>query len=141
MDATSLKEAVLSGVGGGSWLKDTCLELLKGVTVFAHILIWQLQGETCAAEGKEVITAKTQEFLALLPIVRDHIIDGFSPEAREVFHREFDFFEKVTTISGALYPLPKEERRAGIKRGLEKIQLPGDDCYLPTAPSKLVRGI
>ncbi|KAL7610605.1 hypothetical protein Lser_V15G12311 [Lactuca serriola] len=83
----------------------------------------------------------TQEFLALLPIVRDHIIDGYSPEAREVFHREFDFFEKVTTISGALYPLPKEERRAGIKRGLEKIQLPGDDCYLPTAPSKLVRGI
>nr|KAJ0227281.1 hypothetical protein LSAT_V11C100025520 [Lactuca sativa] len=84
---------------------------------------------------------RTQEFLALLPIVRDHIIDGFSPEAREVFHREFDFFEKVTTISGALYPLPKEERRAGIKRELEKIQLPGDDCYLPTAPSKLVRGI
>ncbi|KAL7617563.1 hypothetical protein Lser_V15G04728 [Lactuca serriola] len=126
MDATSLKEAVLSGVGGGSWLKDTCLKLLKGVTVFAHILIWHLHvfsrknyiffhmGETCAAEGKEVITTKTQEFLALLPIVRDHIIDGFSPEAREVFHREFDFFEKVTTISGALYPLPKEERRAGI---------------------------
>ena len=24
---------------------------------------------------------------------------------------------------------------------MEKIQLPGDDCYLPTAPSKLVRGI
>ncbi|CAH1425938.1 unnamed protein product [Lactuca virosa] len=109
--------------------------------VFAHILIWQLQGETCAPEGKEVITAKTQEFLALLPIVRDHIIDGFTPEAREVFHREFDFFEKVTSISGALYPLPKEERRAGIKRELEKIQLPGDDCYLPTAPSKFVRGI
>nr|KAJ0226218.1 hypothetical protein LSAT_V11C100026520 [Lactuca sativa] len=28
-----------------------------------------------------------------------------------------------------------------LDRGLEKIQLPRDDCYLPTAPSKLVRGI
>lgn len=110
--------------------------------VFAHILIWQLQGETCAPEqGKEAISAKTQAFLALLPVVREHIIDGFGPEARDVFRREFDFFEKVTSISGVLYPLPKEERRAGIKRELEKIQLDGDDLYLPTAPNKLVKGI
>ncbi|XP_071689006.1 phosphatidylinositol 4-kinase alpha 1-like [Rutidosis leptorrhynchoides] len=110
--------------------------------VFAHILIWQLQGETCAPEGgKEAITAKTEEFLALLPVVREHIIDGFGPEARDVFRREFDFFEKVTSISGVLYPLPKEERRAGIKRELEKIQLDGEDLYLPTAPNKLVKGI
>lgn len=51
-----------------------------------------------------------------MPVVREHIIDGFGPEARGVFRREFDFFEKVTSISGVLYPLPKEERRAGIKR-------------------------
>ncbi|XP_076897528.1 phosphatidylinositol 4-kinase alpha 1-like [Bidens hawaiensis] len=110
--------------------------------VFAHILIWQLQGETCAPEGnKEQISEKTQAFLALLPVVREHIIDGFGPEARDVFRREFDFFEKVTSISGVLYPLPKEERRDGIRRELEKIQLDGDDLYLPTAPNKLVKGI
>ncbi|KAL8189102.1 hypothetical protein R6Q57_029363 [Mikania cordata] len=110
--------------------------------VFAHILIWQLQGETCAPEqSKEAISAKTQAFLALLPVVREHIIDGFGPEARDVFRREFDFFEKVTSISGVLYPLPKEERRDGIRRELEKIQLDGDDLYLPTAPNKLVKGI
>ncbi|KAF5787480.1 putative 1-phosphatidylinositol 4-kinase [Helianthus annuus] len=110
--------------------------------VFAHILIWQLQGETCEPEqSKEAVSAKTQAFLALLPVVREHIIDGFGPEARDVFHREFDFFEKVTSISGVLYPLPKEERRDGIRRELEKIQLPGDDLYLPTAPNKLVKGI
>ncbi|KAK9071177.1 hypothetical protein SSX86_009745 [Deinandra increscens subsp. villosa] len=111
--------------------------------VFAHILIWQLQGETCAPEGssKEALSEKTQAFLALLPVVREHIIDGFGPEARDVFRREFDFFEKVTSISGVLYPLPKEERRDGIRRELEKIQLDGDDLYLPTAPNKLVKGI
>ncbi|KAI3774770.1 hypothetical protein L1987_49332 [Smallanthus sonchifolius] len=110
--------------------------------VFAHILIWQLQGETCPPEqSKEAVSAKTQAFLALLPVVREHIIDGFGPEARDVFRREFDFFEKVTSISGVLYPLPKEERRDGIRRELEKIQLDGDDLYLPTAPNKLVKGI
>lgn len=55
-------------------------------------------------------------FLALLPLVRQRIIDGFNEKARDVFQREFDFFDKVTSISGALYPLPKEERRAGIRR-------------------------
>ncbi|KAI7736909.1 hypothetical protein M8C21_032340, partial [Ambrosia artemisiifolia] len=107
--------------------------------VFSHILIWHLQGETCTPEqGKEAVSAKTQAFVALLPLVREHIIDGFNPKARDMFRREFDFFEKVTSISGVLYPLPKEERRAGIRRELEKIQLDGDDLYLPTAPNKLV---
>lgn len=55
-------------------------------------------------------------FLALLPVVRQHIIDGFTPKALDLFRREFDFFDKVTSISGVLFPLPKDERRAGIRR-------------------------
>lgn len=55
-------------------------------------------------------------FQTLLPMVRQRIIDGFNPKALDLFQREFDFFDKVTNISGALYPLPKEERRAGIRR-------------------------
>lgn len=110
--------------------------------IFAHILIWHLQGETCVPEsGKDVVSPKNNAFQALLPAVRERIIDGFNPKARDIFEREFDFFDKVTSISGVLYPLPKEERRAGIRRELEKIEVHGDDLYLPTAPSKLVRGI
>ncbi len=55
-------------------------------------------------------------FHSLLPAVREKIVDGFTPEARDMFEREFEFFDKVTSISGVLFPLPKEERRAGIKR-------------------------
>jgi len=55
-------------------------------------------------------------FLELLPAVRQRIIDGFRGKALDIFRREFDFFDKVTSISGVLYPLPKEERRAGIRR-------------------------
>ncbi|KAG8368260.1 hypothetical protein BUALT_Bualt15G0026800 [Buddleja alternifolia] len=110
--------------------------------IFAHILIWHLQGETCVPEsGKDAAPATNSSFQELLPVVRERIINGFNAKARDVFEREFDFFDKVTSISGVLYPLPKEERRAGIRRELEKIQMQGDDLYLPTAHNKLVRGI
>ncbi|XP_050146495.1 phosphatidylinositol 4-kinase alpha 1-like [Malus sylvestris] len=111
--------------------------------IFAHILIWHLQGETSVPESerKDDVPVKNSSFQELLPHVRQHIIDGFSPKALDIFQREFDFFDKVTSISGVLFPLPKEERRAGIRRELEKIEVEGEDLYLPTAPTKLVRGI
>ncbi|KAI8015783.1 Phosphatidylinositol 4-kinase alpha 1 [Camellia lanceoleosa] len=94
--------------------------------IFAHILIWHLQNSS---------------FQELLPVVRQRIIDEFTPKARDMFQREFDFFDEVTSISGVLFSLPKEERRAGIRRELVKIKMEGEDLYLPTAPGKLVRGI
>ncbi|XP_047337579.1 phosphatidylinositol 4-kinase alpha 1-like [Impatiens glandulifera] len=109
---------------------------------FAHILIWQMEGELVPETGKDpVVASKTSSFQAILPIVKQRIIDGFNPKAQDNYQREFDFIDKVTSISGVLFPLPKEERRAGIKRELEKITLNGDDLYLPTALNKLVRGI
>lgn len=126
----------------GRLVEGYLLRAAQRSDVFAHILIWHLQGETCEPEGsKEVDSQKNSAFLALLPQVRERIIDSFSPKALDIFQREFDFFDKVTSISGVLFPLPKEERRAGIRRELEKIEMQGDDLYLPTAPSKLVRGI
>lgn len=125
----------------GRLVEGYLLRAAQRSDIFAHILIWHLQGETVPEEGKDPNSVKNGSFLELLPAVRQHIIDGFSPKALDIFNREFDFFDKVTSISGVLYPIPKEERRAGIKRELEKIELDGEDLYLPTAPSKLVRGI
>ncbi|XP_074313304.1 phosphatidylinositol 4-kinase alpha 1 [Silene latifolia] len=126
----------------GKLVEGYLLRAAQRSDVFAHILIWHLQGETCEPEGgKEADSQKHSAFLALLPEVRQRIIDSFTPKALDVFQREFNFFDKVTSISGVLFPLPKEERRAGIRRELEKIEMDGDDLYLPTAPNKLVRGI
>lgn len=63
-----------------------------------------------------MLSFQNAAFQALLPQVRQHIVDGFNPKALDVFQREFDFFDKVTSISGVLFPLPKDERRAGIRR-------------------------
>lgn len=126
----------------GKLVEKYLLGAAQRSNVFAHILIWHLQGETISTEaGKDTVPGKNSSFLALLPIVRQRIIDSFTPEARDMFLREFDFFDKVTSISGVLFPLRKEERRAGIRSELEKIRVEGDDLYLPTAPNKLVRGI
>ncbi|KAL0912173.1 hypothetical protein M5K25_018130 [Dendrobium thyrsiflorum] len=126
----------------GKLVEGYLLGAARRSNVFAHILIWHLQGESCASEsGKDGVLPMGNSFQAMLPILRQKIIDGFTPEARDLFQREFDFFEKVTSISGVLYPVPKEERRAGIRRELEKISVEGDDLYLPTATNKLVRGI
>ncbi|GLJ12893.1 hypothetical protein SUGI_0199940 [Cryptomeria japonica] len=110
--------------------------------LFAHILIWQLQGEEPSAEGgKDAGSVKGNSFHDLLPRIRQRIIDSFTPEAYDIFIQEFRFFDKVTDISGTLYPLRKEDRRAGIRRELEKIEVDGDNIYLPTDPNKLVRSI
>ncbi|CAJ2642759.1 phosphatidylinositol 4-kinase alpha 1 isoform X1 [Trifolium pratense] len=125
----------------GKLVEGYLLRATQRSDIFAHILIWHLQGETVPEAGKDPNSVKNAAFLELLPAVRKRIIDGFNAKALDIFNREFDFFDKVTSISGVLYPLPKEERRAGIKRELVKIELQGEDCYLPTAPNKLVTGI
>ncbi|KAG8097936.1 hypothetical protein GUJ93_ZPchr0013g34130 [Zizania palustris] len=126
----------------GKLVEGYLLGAAQRSNIFAHILIWHLQGECVPDEsGNDVVVPKTTAFHSLLPAVREKIIDGFTPEARDMFEREFDFFDKVTSISGVLFPLPKEERRAGIRRELENITVPGDDLYLPTATNKFVRGI
>ncbi|KAI3838903.1 hypothetical protein MKX03_002679, partial [Papaver bracteatum] len=87
----------------------------NGRLVGGYLLRAAQRRETCSPEA----------------VVKDpavHIVECFNLKARDIFESEFDLFDKVTSISGALYPLPKEHRRA-------------DDLYLPTAPSKLVRSI
>lgn len=125
----------------GKLVEGYLLGAAQRSNLFAHILIWHLQGECPVEPGKDGAIVKSNPFQAMLPVIRQKIIDSFTPEARDLFQRQFDFFDKVTSISGVLFPLPKEERRAGIKRELEKISVDGDNLYLPTDPKKLVRGI
>ncbi|KAI4298362.1 hypothetical protein L6164_031933 [Bauhinia variegata] len=125
----------------GRLVEGYLLRAAQRSDIFAHILIWHLQGESESEPGKDPNNAKNNSFQELLPVVRQRIIDGFSPKALDLFRREFDFFDKVTSISGVLYQVPKDERRAGIRRELEKIEMEGDDLYLPIDPNKLVKGI
>ncbi|RZC92728.1 hypothetical protein C5167_007789, partial [Papaver somniferum] len=110
-----------------------------------------LSGETCSPEvvvKDPVVVKKNIMFLALLHVVREHILAGFNLKAADIFESVFDFYFFVKLISGAFYPLSKEEQQAGIwrhctyflfcMRGTKKIQMNGNDLYLHIAHSKLV---
>ncbi|EOA36778.1 hypothetical protein CARUB_v10008074mg [Capsella rubella] len=125
----------------GRLVEGYLLRAAQRSDIFAHILIWHLQGESVQERVKDGAFDKNVSFQAILSEVQQHIVDGFTPKALDLFSREFDFFEKITSISGALFPLPKDHRKTGIRRELKKIKMPGGELYLPTAPNKLVRGI
>lgn len=59
--------------------------------------------------------AEPNALWAIVPRVRQRIIDSFSARQRVAFDHEFSFFDAVTSISGTLRPVPKEERRAAIQ--------------------------
>ena len=103
--------------------------------VLAHQLIWNLQTYTQDPE-------KTQYPLALKATnLRQQIIDLFSDVFRANYENEFQFFERVTNISGILKPRePKNEQRQILKAKLKEIEIT-PKLYLPTSPDTTVTGI
>lgn len=69
------------------------------------------------------------------------IKDKLSGPAKEFFDREFEFFGKITAVSGDIRPYPKGvERKNACLAALQKIAVqPG--CYLPSNPEAIVTDI
>eukprot|EP00850_Spirogloea_muscicola_P004369 SM000018S03734 [mRNA] locus=s18:1165042:1171898:- [translate_table: standard] len=111
--------------------------------LFAHLLIWQLQGEEAPpAATREASKLQSNKLWEIVPRVRQRILDSLKPASLDHFEREFRYFDKVTSISGILKPVAKPERRARIQEELEKLEVEGDDLYLPTAPElKVLRAV
>lgn len=66
------------------------------------------------------------------------IVASLSGPAKAFYEREFDFFSKITNISGEIRPYPKgAERKKACLEALKKIKVtPG--CYLPSNPDSMV---
>ncbi|KAH8025413.1 hypothetical protein HPB51_007725 [Rhipicephalus microplus] len=67
-----------------------------------------------------------------------HIVSCLSGSAKQFYEREFDFFQKITAISGEIRVFPKgAERKKACLNELSKIVVqPG--CYLPSNPEAVV---
>ena len=61
--------------------------------------------------------------------------------AQKFYEREFDFFGKITDISGEIRPFPKgaERKKACLEQLAKIVVQPG--CYLPSNPEALVMDI
>lgn len=73
-----------------------------------------------------------------LEALTQKIISSFSGAAKRFYEREFDFFGKITAVSGEIRSFPKgAPRKKACLEALSKIKVqPG--CYLPSNPEAMV---
>lgn len=101
----------------------------------AHQIIWNMQtNKFTDEEGHN----KDDDLYDTLEGLIENIVTSLSGPAKRFYEREFDFFGKITAVSGEIRPYPKgEERKKACLEQLSKIAVqPG--CYLPSNPEALV---
>ncbi|KAK4952033.1 Phosphatidylinositol 4-kinase stt4 [Elasticomyces elasticus] len=107
--------------------------------LFAHQIIWNMKANAFKDEDSQV----PDPVKPVLDKVTSSLISSFAQEDKVFYEREFDFFAKVTGISGTLKPFiksPKPEKKQKIEEELRKIEL-DVGVYLPSNPDGVVIGI
>lgn len=91
------------------------LEFIKQIAcrsqLVGHQLIWNMQTNMYMDEEKE---KKDPALYDTLDILVSAIVNALSGRARDFYRREFDFFNKITHISGEIRPFPKGNRHAAV---------------------------
>uniref|UniRef100_A0ABD2XIX4 1-phosphatidylinositol 4-kinase n=1 Tax=Trichogramma kaykai TaxID=54128 RepID=A0ABD2XIX4_9HYME len=117
-------------------------ELLKMIAkrsqIVAHQLIWNMHTNMYMDEDKQV---KDPNLYDQLDTIVKNILNNLSGTAKIFYEKEFEFFEKITNISGEIRVYPKgHERKQACLNALKKIEVqPG--CYLPSNPEAMVLDI
>ncbi|KAK7873127.1 hypothetical protein R5R35_006354 [Gryllus longicercus] len=112
--------------------------IAKRSQVVGHQLIWNMKTNMYLDEDMQ---QKDPVLYDLLEGLTKSIVSSLSGPAKQFYEREFDFFEKITNISGEIRPFPKgPERKRACLEALSRIQVqPG--CYLPSNPEAMVLDI
>lgn len=97
--------------------------IAKKSQIVAHQLIWNMKTNMFLDEDmqhKDVVLFDVLEALC------NSILAELSGPAKQFYEREFDFFDKITSISGEIRPYPKgPERRKACLEALRKIKVSG----------------
>ncbi|KAI3633738.1 hypothetical protein MIR68_008685 [Amoeboaphelidium protococcarum] len=111
------------------------LKTAKSNQLFAHQVIWNINANLYKRYVDDD-NCQADEIKPALERVRDCIINQLSGNDMTFFEREFNFFEKVTGISGSLKPFIKKsktEKKQKIDEELRQVVVdPG--VYLPSNP-------
>lgn len=76
-----------------------------------------------------------------LDSLTQNIINSFSGPAKSFYEREFNFFSKITAVSGEIRGFPKgQARKKACLEALSKIKVQ-TGCYLPSNPEAMVLDI
>ncbi|KAJ4344399.1 phosphatidylinositol-4- kinase [Didymosphaeria variabile] len=115
------------------------VETAKFSQLFAHQIIWNIKANAYKDEQSLI----PDPVKPTLDKVMASLESSFSDADRIFYEREFEFFGKVTGISGTLRTIldrPKEEKKQMIEEELRKIQV-DVGVYLPSNPDGVVVGI
>lgn len=84
------------------------IEFIKYISkksqLVGHQLIWSMQTNMYMDEDQQI---KDPVLYDVLESLMNLIIDSLSGQAKEFYKREFDFFNKITHISGEIRAYPK----------------------------------
>lgn len=84
------------------------IEFIKYISkrsqLVGHQLIWNMQTNMYMDEEQQV---KDVNLYDVLESLMNSIVNSLSGQAKEFYKREFDFFSKITHISGEIRPYPK----------------------------------
>jgi len=120
------------------YVENYILWACKQSQLIAHQIIWNMKTNIFTDEDSK---NKDPQIGDKLEKLIEMITSSLSGPALKFYEREFDFFNRVTNISGEIRPYPKgAERKKACQEALRKIQvLPG--VYLPSNPEGTVTGI
>ncbi|CAB3991377.1 Phosphatidylinositol 4-kinase alpha [Paramuricea clavata] len=105
--------------------------------LIAHQLFWNMKTNIYTdEEGKN----RDSGIADRLEYIMQKITESLSGSALDFYKREFDFFEKVTGISGEIKPLPKPQRKQACLDALRKIKVESG-VYLPSNPECMILDI
>ncbi|XP_068156850.1 phosphatidylinositol 4-kinase alpha [Drosophila tropicalis] len=118
------------------------VEFIKNISkrsqIVAHQLIWNMQTNMYMDEDQQHRDPNLYEALDSLT---QNIIASFSGAAKRFYEREFDFFGKITAVSGEIRSFPKGiERKNACLAALSRIKVQSG-CYLPSNPEAMVLDI
>jgi len=118
------------------------VEFIKNISrrsqIVAHQLIWNMQTNMYMDEDQQ---HKDPNLYEALDQLSQSIIASFSGAAKRFYEREFDFFGKITAVSGEIRSFAKGiERKNACLAALTRIKVQGG-CYLPSNPEAMVLDI
>ncbi|XP_052714253.1 phosphatidylinositol 4-kinase alpha-like isoform X6 [Crassostrea angulata] len=120
------------------YVADFVMWAAKTSSLLAHQLLWNMQTNVYRDEEG---TVKDENIGEEMELLMTRIKESFSGPAKRFYEREFDFFGKITAISGTIKPYPKgDERKKACLEELRKIELQ-KGCYLPSNPEAIVTAI
>lgn len=117
------------------YVSELILWLAGHSQLLAHQLLWNMKANMYTDED-----AKIEDAILFAPLkeLSDKIINHLEGAAKRFYLAEFDLFDKITKISGAIKPYPKgDARKKACLKALAEVSI---DCigYLPSNPESVI---